>query len=55
MKAPFNMGADYRNKYDNMFPRLAREYKLDFMPFLLEGVALNNQYNQDDRIHPNRE
>jgi hypothetical protein len=25
------------------------------MPFLLEGVALNNQYNQDDRIHPNRE
>ncbi len=55
MKAPFNMGADYRNQYDTMFSRLAREYKLDFMPFLLEGVALNNQYNQADRIHPNRE
>ncbi len=55
MKAPFNMGAEYRNQYDTMFPRLAKEYKLDFIPFLLEWVALNQKYNQDDRIHPNRE
>lgn len=55
MKAPFNMGAEYRNQYDTMFPRLAREYKLDYIPFLLEWVALNQKYNQDDRIHPNRE
>lgn len=55
MKAPFNMGAEYRNQYDGMFPRLAREYKLDYIPFLLEWVALNQKYNQDDRIHPNRE
>ncbi len=55
MKAPFNMGVEYRNQYDSMFPRLAKEYKLDFIPFLLEWVALNQKYNQDDRIHPNRE
>lgn len=55
MKAPFNMGVEYRNQYDTMFPRLAREYKLDYIPFLLEWVALNQKYNQDDRIHPNRE
>lgn len=55
MKAPFNMGAEYRSAYDNLFPMLAQEYKLDFVPFLLEGVALNQKYNQDDRIHPNRE
>ncbi|MBX9808826.1 arylesterase [Candidatus Gracilibacteria bacterium] len=55
MKAPFNMGAEYRNQYDTMFPRLAKEYKLEYVPFLLEGVALNQKYNQDDRIHPNRE
>lgn len=55
MKAPFNMGAEYRNQYDTMFPRLAKEYKLEYVPFLLEWVALNQKYNQDDRIHPNRE
>ena len=49
------MGAEYRTQYDGMYPRLAKEYKLDFMPFLLEWVALNQKYNQDDRIHPNRE
>jgi acyl-CoA thioesterase-1 len=55
MKAPFNLGNEYRSQYDGMFPRLAQEYKLEFVPFLLDGVALNQKYNQDDRIHPNRE
>jgi len=54
MKAPFNLWKTYRDQYDNMFPKLAEEYKLVFMPFLLEWVALDPKLNQDDQIHPTR-
>jgi acyl-CoA thioesterase-1 len=37
------------------FPDLADEYKVDFLPFLLENVALNKDLNQADGIHPNAE
>jgi acyl-CoA thioesterase I len=55
MKAPLNLGGDYGRKYEAMFPRLADEYDLVFMPFFLQGVALKASLNQDDRIHPTRE
>ncbi len=52
MRAPFNLGMEYRNQYDALFEKLAEEYQLSFMPFFLEGVALKADLNQDDRIHP---
>lgn len=55
MRAPFNLGNDYRKQFDGTYQKIADEYKLPFMPFFLDGVALNQKYNQDDRIHPNRE
>ena len=55
MKAPFNLWKTYREQYDEMFPKLAKEYNLVFMPFLLEWVALDPKLNQDDRIHPTRQ
>jgi acyl-CoA thioesterase I len=54
MRAPLNLGIEYSKKYESLFPKLAKEYKLVFMPFFLEWVALKAQYNQDDRIHPNK-
>ena len=35
-----------------MFPDLATEHKLDFLPFLLDGVAMKKELNQADGIHP---
>lgn len=35
-----------------MFDRIAKEYKLPFIPFFLDGVALDPKLNQEDRIHP---
>lgn len=55
MKAPLNLGWDYGKKYEAIFPRLAKEYKLTYMPFFLEWVALKADLNQIDRIHPTRE
>jgi acyl-CoA thioesterase I len=36
MKAPLNLGGEYGRSYEAIFPRLAKEYDLAYMPFLLE-------------------
>ena len=53
MLAPPTMGANYQRDYVAAFPDLASEYKVDFLPFLLENIALNKELNQGDGIHPN--
>ena len=53
MIAPTTHGFNYKKKFDNIYPNLAKKYDLNLIPFLLEGVALNPDYNQDDGIHPN--
>jgi acyl-CoA thioesterase-1 len=53
MIAPTTHGLSYKKKFDNIYPNLAKKYDLNFIPFLLEGVALNPVYNQNDGIHPN--
>jgi len=53
MLAPPSVGAPYQRDYTNAFPDLATEYKVEFLPFLLENVALNKDLNQGDGIHPN--
>jgi acyl-CoA thioesterase-1 len=55
MLAPPNVGAQYQRDYQLAFPDLASEYKVDFLPFLLDSVALNKDLNQADGIHPNAE
>lgn len=50
---PENYGPEYREAFRALFPRLARAYRLPFLPFLLEGVALRPEFNQEDGIHPN--
>jgi len=53
MLAPPTMGANYQREYVSAFPDLASHYKLEFLPFLLENIALNKDLNQPDGIHPN--
>ncbi len=52
MKAPLNLWGEYGITYEKIFPKLAKEYDLAFIPFFLKWVALKAEYNQDDRIHP---
>lgn len=52
---PENYGKDYREAFRSLFPRLAKEYRLPFLPFLLDGVAMEPGLNQEDGIHPNAE
>ena len=53
MKAPRNLGPEYAEQFDAIYPRLAREYGVLFYPFILDGVAANPKLNQADGIHPN--
>ena len=53
MLAPPNLGADYKNAFDAVFPELAKAHNLLFMPFLLQDVAQKSDLNQPDGLHPN--
>jgi len=55
MLAPPTMGSDYQRDFTRVFPDLASEYRLDFLPFLLDDVAIKKELNQADGIHPNVE
>ena len=54
MLAPPGNG-DYSRDFTSLFPDLATQHKVDFLAFLLDGVALKKELNQADGIHPNAE
>lgn len=55
MLAPPSMQEAYQREFTNTYPELAHEHKIDYLPFLLENVALKKDLNQSDGIHPNAE
>src|SRR5215208_5498128 len=52
MEAPTNMGVQYRVAVHDAYESLAREHKVQFIPFFLERVAGIESLNLSDRIHP---
>jgi acyl-CoA thioesterase-1 len=55
MEAPPNYGRDYAVAFHQVYPSLAKEYHVAFVPFLLRGVGGVQRLNQDDGIHPTAE
>jgi acyl-CoA thioesterase I len=55
MQIPPNMGREYTTEFREIFPLLAEENDLEYIPFLLEGVAGDPTLNQQDGIHPTAE
>ncbi len=53
MKTPINMGVKYKKRFDAIYADLAREYDTAYYPFFLEGVAMKQELNLPDGIHPN--
>lgn len=53
MQLPPNFGISYTRDFADLFRQLAKERKTALVPFLLEGIAADLSYFQDDRIHPN--
>ena len=53
MQSPESMGPKFKKEFDAIYPDLSAQYNLIFMPFLLEGVALEKELLQADFKHPN--
>jgi acyl-CoA thioesterase I len=54
MEAPPNFGEEYASAFRQVFRDLARENRVELVPFLLDGVAGVPSLNQPDGVHPNR-
>ena len=52
IQIPPNFGIDYAANFRDMYPSLAKQYRLALVPFLLEGVADKLELFQADRLHP---
>ncbi len=53
MLAPPNLGREYGEDFNALYPRLAEKHGVPLYPFFLDGVALVPELNQADGIHPN--
>lgn len=50
-----NLGERYIEQFESIYPSLAQEYNLSYIPSFLGDVAGNSSLNQDDLIHPTKE
>lgn len=55
MEAPPNFGQPYVVSFHQVYPNLAKKYKVALVPFLLQDVAGIESLNQRDGIHPTAE
>ena len=53
MRIPPNYGKRYVDMFYNVYPQLAEELNVSYVPFILEEVALSKEMMQKDGLHPN--
>ncbi len=53
MNMVWNLGPQYTSEFNAIYPALAKDYDVVFMPFFLQGVAAVAELNEQDGIHPN--
>ena len=52
MRAAPNLGADYGQSFERIYPELAGKYGVLLYPFFLDGVAADLSLMQHDGVHP---
>jgi len=55
VRMPPNYGPQYTEKFYAVYEGLARDLRVPWVPFFLEGIALREDLFQNDGIHPDRE
>ncbi len=53
MRIPPNYGKRYVDMFYNIYPDIAKETNIPFVPFILNDVALVKEMMQKDGLHPN--
>jgi len=55
MLAPPNYGVDYADRFNAIYPDLAKSFGVPLYPFFLEGVVTEAKLKQPDGLHPTAE
>lgn len=55
MLAPPNLGPEYGDEFNRIYPELATRHDVPLYPFFLDGVAAERGLLLDDGMHPNAE
>ncbi len=55
IRIPTNYGARYTQAFEAVYAQVAEELSIKWIEFFMDGVALNDELLQEDRIHPNVE
>ena len=50
MRLPPNYGPDYTRQFAALYPALAKKYRIERLPFMLDGIA--PEQFQTDNLHP---
>ena len=53
MLAAPNLGAEYRGRFETIYPELAKQFNVPLYPFFLEGMARDPALTLSDGMHPN--
>ena len=55
MHLPPNYGKTYTNAFHQVYANVAESNDIKHVPFMLDGIALQDKYFQADRLHPTTE
>lgn len=55
IKLPPNYGNEYTQAFHQVFSDVAEKSNISYVPFMLEGIALQEEYFQADGLHPTAE
>ncbi len=55
MRIPTSFGPEYAAQFEAIYPRVAKDMNVAFVPFFMEGVAGIPEQNLEDGIHPTAE
>ena len=55
IRIPTNYGPRYTAAFEAVYREVAGDHDIKWIEFFMEGVALNDDLLQEDRIHPNTE
>jgi len=53
MRAPANLGPEYREAFEGAYRRVAAKHDIALYPFFLEGLPGRSELIQTDGLHPN--
>ena len=53
IRIPTNYGSRYSAEFEGVFRQVSESLSVQWIEFFMDGIALNDDLLQDDRIHPN--